>query len=142
MPKFTLGQLARLRDEPGRPGPLSRLSTVGDPVSFAHRLLISRFLKAVLRDLNEFEASALKLGQKYGHPSPAHGNQIVVEGENKAPYLAEIAELEAVESGEISPLPIAALEKTNLTPRDLLLLESFIVEPASASPPSLLDPTP
>jgi len=55
---------------------------------------------------------------------------------------AEIVELEDVESGEFPLLPIAALEKINLTPRDLLLLESFIVEPASASSPSLLDPTP
>jgi len=132
----TLGKIAQLRDEVGprgtvvRQGPLSKLSSAGDQTPFAARFLISRFLKVVLTELRTYEETALKLGQKYGHPSPEHDNKIVVDGPNLETYRAELRALDDVAiTLPVPPLPVATLEHAGLTPRDLLLLEDFITPP-------------
>jgi len=128
MIKTTLGKLARLQDTALAAGPLTKLSSADDRTSFASKITIARFLKPIIAELTAYQQSLASLGQKYGRPSPEHAGQLVVTGENVAPYNRDLNELNSVEI-EIpgaSPLPEDVVDKIGLNPSDILLLEDFL----------------
>jgi len=128
MIKTTLGKFAQLQEKGEVPGPLRKLAEADDRTSFAAKVTISRFLKPIVAELTTYQQSLASLAHKYGRPSPEHGGQLVVTGENVAPYRRELEELNKleIEIPGASPLPEDVVEKVGLTPSDLLLLEDFL----------------
>jgi hypothetical protein len=127
MIKTTLGKLANLRDNGTSPGPITKLALADDSTPFVNKVLIARFLKPIVAELLEHQSTLAKLGAKYGKPSPEHGYQLVVTGDDVAAYRKELDDLLKIEFEiSASPLPAAAVEKVGLTPNDLLLLEDFL----------------
>jgi len=135
MIKITYADLAILREMPGKAGPLSRLGTATSLDSFASKWLISKFLKVVIAEIQEYEKSLIALGQTYGEVVPSRPDSFTVKPENVKVFNEERAKLEAVEVElSILPLPLSVVEQVALTPFDLNALEKFIALPEEKIP--------
>ena len=131
MIKCTYGDLDRLRDTPGRTGPLAKLMAATEP-SIVDKFRIGKLVKAVDAELSAYGKALVDLGQKYGEKTVINGNdsyQILPEHDTE--FKAEKKKLDddpcEVQS---NPLPVSSYEKVALTALDLSLLALFIVEPA------------
>jgi hypothetical protein len=130
----TWRDLGRLRNQPGRPGPIAKLlsnesqsqSTVID------KFRVLRFTRALGSEVDEYTKMLFEIGKKYGTPKEIGGGftSFEVPSEKRQAFDAEQATLDAAEHVvDVSPLPVSAYEHANLTPADLALLEKFLVVP-------------
>lgn len=127
--KCVCADLEKLRDGPGRAGPLSKIANFEDLSSVLDHVRRMRFIKAMQPDVVEYAKAIATLGQKYGKPVQ-NGAYFIIDPEHEAEYKAEKAKIDA-EEREIAatPLPFSAYEKIPLSSLDLLALEPFIVIP-------------
>ncbi len=109
--KCTFGDVARLREVPGRPGPLSKLAVVeSPPASIVDLFRVKRFVTAMAQEIAEYERVLLALGRKYGYPDLPGGS---VAPDRLAAFRAEYEDLKyslVAKHGEPSELPSAALD--------------------------------
>jgi hypothetical protein len=130
--KCTYGDLDKLRDFPGRPGPLSKLMTANEP-SIVNKFRIARLTRAINEHLTDYVKAVVALGKKYGTETRTEGAAASwsIKPENNEAYLAEKNALDAVEC-ELSagPLPFEAVEGTSLTALDVTLLGPFVTPPS------------
>ena len=132
MIKCTYGDLDRLRDQPTRTGPLTKLMAATEP-SIIDKFRIGKLVKAVDVELAAHGKALTELGKKYGDPVKVNDKDIgsyKIRQEDFAEFAAEKAKLDG-DSCEVlaNPLPFSAVEQvTSLTPFDLTLLERFVVE--------------
>ena len=128
--KCTYGDLDKLRDFPGRPGPLSKLMTA-TKLSTVDKFRVMRLTKATNDALADYVKSLVELGKKLG--TEVKTNDSVswsIKPEHNEEYLAEKRDLDAVECElTVNPLPTTAIDGTDLTPLDLALLGPFVELP-------------
>ena len=136
MIKTTYGALARLRELPGRPGPLSRLGSAVTFDSFASRWLVSKFLKTIVEEIQSYEKALLALGQTYGEILPNQPDSFSIKQENLKVFNTERAKLDEIKVEiNVLPLPLSVIEQVSaLTPFDLNSLEPFIALPPEPAP--------
>jgi hypothetical protein len=136
----TYGDVAKLGDRPGAPGPLSKLNDLaGDlslagSLSVADRYRISRFVQLLAGEVATYGRLVGEIGGKYGEVARAPSGFVAfsVRPECVGDYEREKAALDAMECeglASLKPLPVSAYEKVPLTPRDLACLEKFVVPP-------------
>jgi hypothetical protein len=123
----TGADIEKLRDAPGRPGPLSKIANFEDLSSVVDHVRRVRFIKALQPELVEYSKAVATLGEKYGKPMQG-GSYFAIDPEKEDLFKAEKAQLDAEEyTITMTPLPVSAYEKIPLTVLDLLALEPFIV---------------
>lgn len=154
--KCTFGDVARLRETPSNPGPLSKLVNA-DFESIVDKWRIARFIKAmsqeiqdyesVLLDLGkrfgspvetdyqilpehqaEFDAELLKLKQRLGTPVPPLKGMYQILPENQAEFAAEVRKLDAETRDILAANPLPPSVCSLLTPKDLIVLGPLVVE--------------
>jgi len=134
MIKCTYGDLDRLRDQPTRTGPLTKLMTATEP-SIIDKFRIGRLVKAVDAELAAYGKALVELGKKYGDPVKVNdkdAGSYEIRPSDMAEFAAEKAKLDG-DSCEVlaNPLPFSAVEKVvAITPFDISLLSMFVTEPA------------
>ena len=128
--KCTYGDLDKLRDFPGRAGPLSKLMTASR-LSTVDKFRVMRLTKAINDQLGAYVKSLVELGKKFGTETKTNDSvSWSIKPEHNEEYLAEKRALDAVECElAISPLPTTAVDGTDLTPLDLALLGPFVELP-------------
>ena len=137
---ITFGDVAKLGDRPGSPGVLSKLGDLAGDASLAislpvaDRYRISRFVQLVSRELTTYVRLVGEIGRKYGESrtAPQGFTSFTVRPECRADYEREQADLDEMECeglAALSPLPLSSYEKIPLTPRELIVLEKFVVLP-------------
>jgi hypothetical protein len=127
--KCICADLEKLRDGPGKPGPLSKIANFEDLSSVLDHVRRMRFIKAFQPEVIEYAKAIATLGKKYGKPMQ-NGSYFVIEPEKEDEYRAEKDKFDAEEREIVAtPLPFSAYEKIALSALDLLALEPFIVIP-------------
>jgi hypothetical protein len=128
----TFADLDRLRDMPGRPGPLTKLLNATEPPTIVDKFRIGRFCKHIHETLLEYGKMLEALGKKYGEPINVQGFATYkITPENMEAFNLEKAKIDAdvVELSSLSPLPLSTYERIPLTPGELDLLDKFVVKP-------------
>lgn len=133
--KCTFRDVARLRETPENPGPLSKLADANCP-SVVDKFRVVRFIKAMGQEIQEYEAVLIALGKKFGTPIDVEGSANVsyrVLPENMTAFNDEVARLNSEPRDILAANPLPPSVCDILTPRDLLLLGSLVVEPEDPS---------
>jgi hypothetical protein len=128
----TFADLDRLRDMPGRPGPLTKLLNATEPPTIVDKFRIGRFCKLIQDSLLEYGKMLEELGKKYGEPVINQGFATYkIKPENLKAFEDERAKIdsEEVKLQSLSPLPIATYDRIPLTAGELDLLDKFVVKP-------------
>jgi hypothetical protein len=128
----TFAELDRLRDMPGRPGPLTKLLNATEPPTIVDKFRIGRFCKLIHESLVEYGKMLEELGRKYGEPVTVQGFATYkIKPENLKAFEDERAKIdtEEVKLQSLSPLPIATYDRIPLTAGELDLLDKFVVKP-------------
>lgn len=131
----TYGDLDKLRDLPGRQGPLGKLMNATEPPSIVDKFRIARFVKSIDEALVEYGKMIVALGKKYGEPSKQNGvDTYKIRPENLDEFNAEKAKVDAdvVVLATLNPLPVTTYSLVPLTAGDLSALEKFVVLPDGA----------
>ena len=130
MIKCTYGDLDKLRDAPGRMGPMLKLMTATEP-SIVDKFRIARLTEAIDAEFRIYGRSLEELGKKYGEPVVVEGKtSFKITPDKIAEFNAEKGALDAVECElPANPLPFSAYEKVSLTALDLSLLQKFCTPP-------------
>jgi type IV secretory pathway VirB4 component len=102
--------------------------------SIINKFRIARLTKAANERLAEYAKAMSELGKKYGTEIKAEGSSAVtawtIKPENSEAYMTEKKALDTEECDlEANPLPLEAVEGTNLTALDLTLLGPFVIPP-------------
>jgi hypothetical protein len=130
--KCTYGDLAKLRDLPGRPGALTKLNQ-SIPPSVVDGFKIARLVRAADAALREYVSVLVQIGKKYGDPVAGETSGAVnyqIRPDQQAAFDSEIAALHAAECEVAAPpLPVGAYERAGLTPAELDALEKFLILP-------------
>jgi len=127
--KCTCANLEKLRDAPGRPGPLAKIANYEDLSSVVDHVRRVRFIKALQPEVIEYAQAIATLGEKYGKPMQG-GSYFAIDPDKETEFKAEKAKIDAEERTiRITPLPPSAYDKIPLSALDLLALEPFIVLP-------------
>jgi hypothetical protein len=136
------GDVAKLGDRPGARGVLSKLNDLdGDAslsgqISVVDRYRIMRFVKLISGELAAYGKLVGEIGSRYGEIVKAPSGFVAfnVRPECKDAYDVEKNQLDVLECEALASLkllPVSAYEKIPLTPRDLSLLEKFVVFPVA-----------
>lgn len=123
----TYGDLAALRDQGSRIGPLTKLNKLGEDVSLVDRARIARFVSPIIKETVEYEKTHLQLLELYGKRDDKSSLVFSIPPESAVEYEREFKRLQAT-TCEIAvvPLQLDTCEKLPLTPADLLALEKFM----------------
>ena len=129
---YTYGDLDRLRDQPGRVGPLTKLMETGEQLSTVDKFRIVKFHAVLDGVLTDYGKMIAELGTRFGEPVPGQPGYFRIRPEQASEYVAEKAKVDATEvinMPSLTLLPVSAYDKVPLSPSDLVSLEKFIVPP-------------
>jgi hypothetical protein len=91
------------------------------------QLWISRIIRKLNEELQNFDEQRQKLVSQYGEPQE-NGNVIVTQ-ENMEAFAKELNELAALEIElDFSPVPLDELGDIKMKPAELMLIEKFVTE--------------
>lgn len=104
-----------------------RLGEATLPVKTAY--WIGKRLKAVESELRDYDRHHNDLVKQYGAPVEGQPGRLQVKPECMEEFIKLVTELQAIEVDlPFEPFPLSDLEKADLTVRDCVLLDKFLVE--------------